>query len=158
MTRFITILAAVLLSSGWLISTKAKEAFGEESVSKVRALSDHGELVLSDSRRVCLDGIWLHGFKRASHRAEALRQAVLDVVHGQADRFSFDETATFDRYGCQVALFQTIDGLPLQQELLRLGLAVVRPGSSLASSEHIDHWLALEKSARQAKLDRKSVV
>ena len=151
MTRLFTILATLLLPLVWLNFGAIKDAFGEERDLKVRALSDHGEIVLSDNRRVCLEGIWLYGLEQVAHRAEASRQTLLNAILGQAIRIDHDAVATFDRYGCQIGPFPTRHDFTLQEKLLRMGLAIVRPDKSLTAT-HIDHWLALENDARKAKL------
>lgn len=151
MKHIITAALAVIVSFTCVSLGQGQGVLGKEETWVVQSMTDRVEFVLADRRRLCLSGVWVRGFELASPNSSDLRQALLDVVHDHPMRLSPGEPTYVNRYSCEVALVETEDGFLQQEDLLKRGLAIVRPMSSSRTDEDIDIWLAIEEKARRAQ-------
>jgi hypothetical protein len=147
----LTVLAALLFNAA---HSDAESAGVEEPrFLEIRAVSDHGKLILVDNRQVCLSNIWLGGHSLSSAQKVALKKGVEGVIGGRMVRIDHQhDQPTFDRYGCLSAIVETEEGISLQEALLQRGLAMVQPSLSSMTPGDIDGWLAIEEKARRAGL------
>ena len=114
----------------------------------VAVVTDHGDLILEDDRRLCLAGLRTAAPIDAADARSGIKRVLDGLIGGRPVRFTVDASAPYDRYGCLRAAVRTSDHQSLQHALLARGLAAVRvlPENVWA----IDAMLAVEDEARRA--------
>ena len=115
-----------------------------EALARVAAVAGPQELLLVDGRRVRLAGIWVAPADEAATAA-----AVAARVDGALIELE-PERASVDRHGRLRAQVHVRDGVWVQGELVRRGVAMAAPAPDMADRS-IARLLAFEQEARLAQ-------
>ena len=133
----------ILLLPFWISCTQAEKNKAEGKVVKI-ADGDTFTLLDANNQQV---RIRLHGIdspERAQDFGQVARQKLSDLIFNQPVRLEVMDT---DRYGRTIAIVYTQNGLCVNEELLKSGLA-------WHYTEYDDNegWAQMEKEARKQKV------